>query len=98
MGIFNWFGDNEHRVYNYKPRYYDPEEEERKRKFGRVDGSLKNEKGEYTPGSYVKGAFRDGHYSRERGHSSRAQNIIGIIGLLLIVIVLIYIAKFYTLL
>ena len=34
MGYFNFFGDNEHRVFNYKPIYYDPQEEERKRKFG----------------------------------------------------------------
>ena len=40
MGYFNFFGDNEHRVFNYKPIYYDPQEEERKRKFGAVDGSL----------------------------------------------------------
>ena len=32
MGVFNFFGDNEHRVFNYKPIYYNPEEEERKRK------------------------------------------------------------------
>ena len=29
MAIFNFgfFGSQEHRVFNYKPRYYDPEEE-----------------------------------------------------------------------
>ena len=27
MAIFNWFGESEHRVFNYKPRYYDPEKE-----------------------------------------------------------------------
>lgn len=41
MGFnFNFFGENEHRVFNYKPRYYDPEKEERRRLFGKVDGSL----------------------------------------------------------
>ena len=33
MGLFNFFGENEHRVFNYKPIYYDPEEEERKRRY-----------------------------------------------------------------
>ena len=33
MAIFNWFGEPEHRVFNYKPRYYDPEKEDRKKKF-----------------------------------------------------------------
>ncbi len=96
MAIFNWFGETEHRVFNYKPRYYDPQKEELKKKFGEVDGS--REKEDYAPGSYVRGAFRNGHYSKERSHATKAGNIIGIIGLLLIAVVLIYIAKFYALL
>ena len=39
MAIFNWFGESEHRVFNYKPRYYDPEKEALKKKFGDADGS-----------------------------------------------------------
>ena len=98
MGLFNFFGDNEHRVFNYKPIYYDPAEEERKRRFGAVDGTLEREKkeGTYVPGSYIKGSFREG--SRTRTPMKRVQTIIGIISLLLIVAVLWYIAKFYTLL
>lgn len=96
MGMFNFFGESEHRVFNYKPRYYDPEEEARKQKFGHVDGTY--QKDEYKPGSYIRGAFREGGYSRSRNHANKAQNIIGIIGLLLIFLVLFYIAKFYTLL
>ncbi len=96
MGIFNWFGESQHRVFNYKPRYYDPEKEALKKKFGHVDGS--QEKDDYTPGSYLKGAFRNGNYSKEKGHATKAQNIIGIVGLILIAVVLIYITKFYALL
>ncbi|MBR5724601.1 MAG: hypothetical protein IKX62_04425 [Bacteroidales bacterium] len=98
MGLFNFFGDNEHRVFNYKPIYYDPAEEERKRRFGAVDGTLEKEKkeGTYVPGSYIKGSFREG--PRTRTPMKRAQTIIGIISLLLIVVVLWYIAKFYSLL
>ena len=44
MGFFNIFGEQEHRVFNYKPIYYDKEKEERKRMFGSVDGSLEKEK------------------------------------------------------
>ena len=87
MASFGWFGDNEHRVFNYKPRYYDPEKEELKRRFG----------ASYVPGSYIQGAFRDGNYSRKKS-SSRAQAIIGIVGLILLVIAMIYITKFYSLL
>ena len=100
MARFSWFGDQEHRVFNYKPVYYDPEKEERRRRFGKVDGSAGTpdaKTGEYAPGSYIQGSFRDGNYARRRG-ATRAQSIIGIIGLVLVAIVLIYIAKFYTLL
>ncbi len=100
MGMFSFFGDNEHRVFNYKPIYYDPEKEELKRRFGAVDGSLEKEKeeGTYVPGSYIKGSMRDGAYSRTKSHMSKAQTIIGIITAILIVAVLFFITKFYALL
>ena len=100
MGYFNFFGDNEHRVFNYKPIYYDPQEEERKRKFGAVDGSLEKEQKEngYVPGSYIKGSFMDVNYRKTRSHMQKSQVIIGIITLILICVVLYFIAKFYTLL
>lgn len=100
MALFNFFGDNEHRVFNYKPIYYDPEKEELKRRFSAVDGSREREKeqGTYVPGSYIKGSLRDGAFERRRGHLGKAQTIIGIISLLLIFGVLFFIAKFYTLL
>ena len=100
MGLFNFFGDNEHRVFNYKPIYYDPEEEKRKKMFGAVDGTLDKEqkKDPYVPGSYIKGSLRDGAYSRTRSHMGKTHTIIGIISLLLIVAVLYFIAKFYSML
>lgn len=100
MGLFNFFGENEHRVFNYKPIYYDPEEEKRRQMFGAVDGTLEREKekGTYVPGSYIKGSLRDGNYSRTRNHMGKLQTIIGIITLLLIVAVLYFIAKFYSML
>lgn len=100
MALFNFFGDNEHRVFNYKPIYYDPEKEELKRKFGAVDGSIEKAKkeGTYVPGSYIKGSLRDGAFERRKAHMSKTQTIIGIISLLLIFGVLFFIAKFYSLL
>ena len=102
MAGFNlgFFKDPGHRVFNYKPRYYDPEEEERKRMFGDVDGSNEKakEEGKYVPGSSIRGAWRDGNYKRTRTAHSRTQAIIGIVTLLLIAIVLIYITKLYALL
>lgn len=100
MAFFNFFGDNEHRVFNYKPIYYDPEKEELKRRFGAVDGSMQKAKedGTYVPGSYIKGSMRDGGYKRTRTHMSKVHTIIGLVSLLLIFFVLYFIAKFYSLL
>ena len=100
MGLFNFFGDQEHRVFHYTPRYYDEKEEERKRMFGKVDGTAEKEKeeGTYNPGDYIRGSLRDGNYSRSRSHTNRVQQIIGIVGLLLVLAILFYILKFYTLL
>ena len=100
MGFFNFFGDSEHKVFDYKPIYYNKEEDERKRRFGAVDGTLEKEKekGSYVPGSYIKGSLRDGGYQRTKSHMTKVQTIIGIISLILVFIVLYFIAKFYGML
>ena len=97
---FGLFGEQEHRVFRYRPRYYDPEEEERKAMFGAVDGTFDKEKkeGKAAPGSSIRGAFRDGNYQRTRSATTKTQTIISIVTLLLIVAVLYYIAKFYSML
>lgn len=103
MAYFGWFGEQEHRVFNYKPIYFDPEKEERRQMFGKVDGSMDGdaangaEKKPYTPGSLIQGSFRNGNYARRKG-ATRAQSIIGMVGLVLVVVVLIYIARFYSML
>ena len=104
MALFNMFGEQEHRVFNYKPIYYDQEKEERRQMFGKVDGTVDKEmqeakeKGTYVPGSYIKGSLRDGKYQKSVSAGSKAQNIIGVIGLILVIGVLMYILKFYSLL
>ena len=66
MGFnFGFFGSSEHRVFNYKPRYYNEEKEALKDKFGHVDGT--KEKEPYTPGSYIKGSLRDGNVFMQIG-------------------------------
>lgn len=92
---FSFFGTPEHRVFNYKPRYYDPEKEALKEKFGHVDGS--REKEPYIPGNYVKGSLRDGNYQRTRTNG-KTQAVIGLISLVLFFVVLIMVTKFYRLL
>ena len=95
MASFGWFGDSEHRVFDYKPIYYDKEKDELKQKFGKVDGSMEHKNAPYVPGAYLSGAFREG--PKRRG-SNRAQKVITIVGLILLVLVMIYITKFYSLL
>ena len=97
---FGFFGDQEHRVFNYRPRYYDPEAEKRKQMFGDVDGSndAAREDGSYVPGSSLRGAFRGGRYQKTRSSATKAQGIITLITLLLIVGVLIFFTKFFALL
>ena len=77
------------------PRCDGPEKEALKWKVGHVNG--RSEKEPYAPGSYLHGSFRDGHYQKTR-RVSKAQSIIGIVGLVLFFVVLIYVAKFYSLL
>ena len=97
---FGFFGKQEHRVFNYKPRYYDPEEEKRRQMFGEVDGTNEaaHKEGTYVPGSSLRGAFRDGNYQKTRSSMGKAHGIITFVSLVLIVVVLIYMAKFFELL
>lgn len=96
--MFNFFGDTEHNVFDYKPIYYDKEKDEIKRKFASVDGSIDSKKESYVPGAYIKGSLRNGKYQKSRSASTKVQTYIGIVGLILVFVVLIFIAKFYTLL
>ncbi len=95
MANFGWFGDSEHKVFDYKPRYFDKEKDDLKQKFGKVDGTQEPAPDKYVPGSYLRGSFREGPKKRS---SNRAQKIITLVGLVLFAIVMIYITKFYSLL
>ena len=68
--------------------------------FGDVDGSNEKarENGEYVPGSSLRGAFRNGNYQKTRSDMRVAHTVITIITLILIVVALIYISKFFELL
>ena len=56
MGIFNWFGEQEHKSFDYKPIFYDKEKEELRQKFGHVDGTVEKEMKDekYVPISQIK--------------------------------------------
>ena len=81
MGFnFSFFGKQEVRRFHYIPRFYDPETEERRKKYG--DFTKPKEEG-YTPGKYIR-------TQREARDASRGENnaMAGMVRLLLIAVVL----------
>ena len=92
---FGFFGTQEHRTFNYKPRYYDAEKDALKQKFGHVDGS--NEREPYVPGAYVKGSLRNGNYMKTKSNG-KTQAIVGLVGLVLFFVILIMLTKFFGML
>ena len=95
MGFnFSFFGKQEVRKFNYRPRFYDPEAEERRKKYGDFT-KPKDEK--YVPGQHVKGSFRDGNYQKKQ-EINRNQKNIGIVTMLLLFAVVYLIFKYFPLL
>ena len=95
MGFsFNFFGTQEVRKFGYKPRFYDPETEERRKKYGDFT-KPKDEK--YVPGNIVKGSLRDGNYQRKQ-EVSRNQKTIGVVTMILLFSVVYLIYKYFPLL
>lgn len=96
---FGWFGNQEHRVFHYHPRYYDENKEELRQKFGHHDESPEKDQksGVYIPGSHLQGAFRNGNYARRKTRGKIAR-IISLIGLFLFFGILFMTTKFFSLL
>lgn len=93
MGFsFKFFGTQEVRKFNYRPRFYDPEAEERRRKYGDF-----REKKPYVHGQIVKGSLRDGNYSKTE-EVGKNQAIIGVVTTILLFAVVYLIYKYYPLL
>ena len=95
MGFnFSFFGKQEVRKFNYRPRFYDPEAEERRKKYGDF---TKPKDDKYVPGQHVKGSFRDGNYQKKQ-EINRNQKNIGIVTMLLLFAVVYLIFKYFPLL
>ena len=96
MGFnFSFFGRQEVRKFNYKPRFYDPEAEERRKKYG--DFTKDAQKKEYVPGQSIKGSLRDGNYSRTED-LSKNQRLLGAISLILLFGVIFLLWKYFPIL
>ena len=96
MGLFNFsfFGTQEVRRFNYRPRFYDPETEERRRKYGDF---TKPKSEEYVPGEHIKGRLRNENYKRTR-EVNRKQKTIGMVTMLLLFAVVYLIYKYFPVL
>ena len=95
MGFnFSFFGTQEVRRFSYKPRFYDPETEERRKKYGDF---TKPKETTYVPGQHVKGSFRDGNYQRTK-EISRNQKTIGMVTMVLLFAVVYLIFKYFPIL
>ena len=97
MGIgfnFSFFGKQEVRKFNYRPRFYDPEAEERRQKYG--DFTKPKPEG-YAPGQHLKGSFRDGNYSRTRD-VARNQKALGVITMVLLFAVVYLVYEYFPIL
>ena len=96
MGFnFSFFGKQEVRRFNYRPRFYDPETEERRKKYG--DFTKENVQEGYVPGKHVKGSLRDGKYSQTKDMSQN-QKVLGAISLLLLFAVIFLLVKYFPVL
>ena len=96
MGFsFNFFGKQEVRKFNYRPRFYDPDKEERRRKFG--DHSKEAADKPYVPGKHLKGSLRDGNYSRTE-EVGKNQKFVRMITTVLLFTVIYLIVKYYPIL
>lgn len=68
MGIFTPYKRHANK-FNYTPRYYDPDKEERERRRQELRGERLDDSGEYTPGKYIQ-AKRDARLSRAAEQTS----------------------------
>lgn len=96
MGFnFSFFGKQEVRKFNYRPRFYDPEAEERRSKYG--DFTKKAQKQEYVPGAHIKGSLSDGNYSKTEDLSQN-QKLLGAVSLILLFAVIFLLWKYFPIL
>ena len=98
MGFsFKFFGTQEVRKFSYKPRFYDPEKEERRKRYARYGRPEDAQDEAYTPGKYIKGSLRDGNYSRTE-EVGKNQKIIGVVTTILLFAVIFLIYKYFPIL
>ncbi len=66
--------------FNYRPRYYDPDREEREQRRAELRGERSDDTDEYTPGKYIRTqrAAREARRTREGGGSRMRMWMLGV--------------------
>lgn len=86
MGIF--FKTPQHRVFEYKPRYYDPRKEALDKK---IENARKREAGEYVPGDHIRKGFNRIRFDAKRSKGTNpVVRFITIVGLAVLIAALLY--------
>ncbi|MCI2081822.1 MAG: hypothetical protein LKK19_02540 [Bacteroidales bacterium] len=78
MGMISFFDTPEHKVFTYKPRFYDPDKEKIKQAYAkkRLKAEKQGEalpetgKDEYKPGEYIHGAYDSPKFEQKTSHVS----------------------------
>ncbi|NLA16215.1 MAG: hypothetical protein GX877_06755 [Bacteroidales bacterium] len=97
----SFFRTPKHRVFTYKPRYWDPEKEEFEARVKRtreiVAAQKKDEDKPYIPGGTIRGSFRRTHQV-ERRYPARQKLIRAavIISLIIIMIMAVYFTQAFS--
>ena len=95
MGFnFSFFGKQEVRRFSYRPRFYNPEVEERRKKYGDF---TKPASEDYVPGNHIKGSLRDGNFRRKHD-MSKNQKMIGMVTMVLLFAVVYLLFKYFPIL
>lgn len=95
MGLI-FFRQPGHRIFNYQPLFYNERKERLDKKI--EEAEMKN-KGEYIPGSKIRGSFQKMRYESKRGKvMNPAKRVLNLVTLAIILIALLYFVKYYGLL
>ncbi len=94
MGIF--FKTPKHRVFEYKPRYYDPRKEALDQK---IEDARKREAGEYVPGDHIRKGFNRIRFESKRSSgTSPVVRFLTVLGLAVLIAALLYFTDFVKIL
>lgn len=97
----SFFRTPQHRVFDYKPRYYDPDKEEFQERVEqsrlKYQEEARREDKPYIPGASIRGSFKRNH-EQKRAYPKNANLIrwITIVALILIMLAAVYFSNIFS--